>query len=549
MKSWLLCIFISVNVFAQAEYVNVNNRVYDFLSRMNYLNYLKDYSSFQIPKTRNEIANYIKNLVPYQDQLDESDREFLNDLLIEFEYDLFRTFEHSSSLISNFNYKFFSDSEKYLYFFSDDARFNLFINLTAEEEIISKKINSEEKFSSANLLSWGGEMRGTILNKIGFYLRGTNGIANGSRDAILSKQELKYNFKFNEKPDEHFYDETQAYISGDFDLIKLKLARDRMNIGYGTEKFLLGNNSPLFDYLSLNLHYDFFSFDYLHAKLLGNTSYVFDTVSGDYFSMQEKYFAYHRLGFNFQPFFNLGLGEVVVYGERPFDLSYLVPFSFFKSVEHSNRDRDNTMLFFDFSSSFIPSSKIFFSFLIDDINIGKIGTGWWGNQTLFNAGIHSSPFYRNLAIEFRFEYLRLEPYTYSHRLNRNNFTQLGYNLSSSLQPNSELFLFGIRHRFTNRMSLAVDFTYTNHGANITKEDGTIVNVGGDINLGHRKFDSEVVKFLNGDLQISRTINTYFFYEPFNQLSFYLNFMCYHRSANQKLASNEIQIFAGTNLKF
>ena len=549
MKSWLLCMFISVNVFAQAEYVNVNNRVYDFLNRMNYLNFLKDYNSFQIPKTRNEIASHIKNLIPYQDKLDEPDRELLNDLLIEFEYDLFGTFDNSSSLISNSSYNFFSDYEKYFFFFSDDARFNLFINLIAEGEIISKKINSDDKFSSANVLNLGGEMRGSILNKIGYYLRGTNGIADGSRDAILTKQELKYNFKLNETPDEHFYDETQAYISGDFDLVKLKLARDRMNIGYGKEKFLLGNNSPLFDYLQLNLHYDFFSFDYFHAKLLGNTTYVVDTISGDYFSLQEKYFAYHRLGFNIHPFFNFGVGEIVVYAERPLDLSYLVPLSFFKSVEHSNRDRDNTMLFFDFSSNLIPNSKIFFSFLIDDINIGKIGTGWWGNQTLFNAGIHSSPFYPNLAMEIKFEYLRLEPYTYSHRLNRNNFTQLGYNLSSTFQPNSELFLFGISYRFTNRMSLAVDFTYTNHGANIIKVDGTIVNVGGDINLGHRTFDSETVKFLDGDLQISRAINTYFFYEPYNQLSFYLNFMYHHRSANQKLASNEIQMFAGTNIKF
>lgn len=550
MKScvFLIVIYSSI-LFAQAEFVDVSNRVYEFLDRMNYLNLLENYNSFQIPKTRKEISNYIKNLIDCQDKLDKADREFLEYLKIEFEYDLRGTLNHSSSLISSSDYNLFSDTKKYFYFFSDKSKMNLFVNLIAEGELIFNKTSLNNSLSSANLFNAGGEMRGTILDKVGFYLRGTNGVVSGNREAALTKQELKYNFKFNEKLEERFYDETHAYISADFDLIKLKLARDRVNIGYGTEKFLLGNYSPLFDYFGLNLNYDFFSFDYLHAKLLGKTTYIVDTVSGDYFSMQEKYFAYHRLGFNVQPFFNVGVGEVVVYGDRALDLSYLVPFSFFKSIEHSNRDRDNTMLFIDFSSNVIPNSKFFFTFLIDDINFGKIGTGWWGNQTLFNAGIYTSPFYGFYPLELKFEYLRLEPYTYTHRLNRNSFTQFGYNLSSFIQPNSELFLFGINYRFTDRLSLSMEFSYTNHGANILKEDGTIINVGGDINLGHRKFDSEVVKFLNGDLQIDRSVRAKFYYEPFNQLSFFLNFMYHNRSTNQKLAAEEIQLYCGTSIKF
>ena len=255
------------------------------------------------------------------------------------------------------------------------------------------------------------------------------------------------------------------------------------------------------------------------------------------------------MGFDISPHFNFGFGEVVVYGERPFDLSYLVPFSFLKSVEHSNRDRDNTMLFFAFSNQSIPQTKIYFTFLIDDISFSKIGKGWWGNQTLFNIGVQSSPFYQSVPIDFKFEYLRLEPYTFSHRLNRNSFTNFGYNLGTFLQPNSELFFLGISYRFTNRLTLTADFSHCNHGTNIIKNDGTIKNVGGDIKLGHRTFDPETTQFLDGELEIIRNISAKIYYEPINQFSFFLNAAYSSNSSRNIKSQSSTQIFLGTSLKF
>ena len=93
------------------------------------------------------------------------------------------------------------------------------------------------------------------------------------------KKELQYNFKFNEKPEENFFDETQAYISADFDLVKLKLGRDSFKLGYGLNKSILDNNSPMFDYFSFKIDYDFFNFSYIHGKLLGERL-VHDSISG-----------------------------------------------------------------------------------------------------------------------------------------------------------------------------------------------------------------------------------------------------------------------------
>src|SRR3972149_8710591 len=549
MKIIIFFLVLSFNLFPQAEYVSVSNRIYDFLERMDNLNLVEKYNSFEIPKTRQELADYLKQIISLSNQLDEVDKQMLEDFKIEFEYELFGSLEKSESIIGNNDYDFLSQKEKYFYYFSKESKLSLFINLIAEGELIFNRNSIANNTSSATLVNVGGELRGTVLDKVGFYLRGTNGIARGDRNTAMLKKELLYNFKFTEKPDERFFDETQAYVSADFDLIKLKLARDRLELGYGTNKSILDDNSPLFDYLSFKIDYDFFNFSYVHGKLLGDSKFINDSISGSYNLIPEKYFAYHRMGFDISPHFNFGLGEVVVYGDRPFDLSYLVPFSFLKSVEHSNRDRDNTMLFFDFINQTIPKTKVYFTFLIDDISFSKIGKAWWGNQTLFNIGLQSSPFYQSLPIDVKFEYLRLQPYTFSHRLSRNSFTHYGYNLGTSVQPNSELFFLGISYRFTSRLTLAADFSYSNHGANFVNNDGTIHNVGGDIKLGHRTFDWETTKFLDGELEIFRNISAKIYYEPINQFSFFLNAAYTSNSTSKLKLQNDTQIFFGTSLNF
>lgn len=548
MKKILFALIISFSLFAQAEYVNIGSPVYEFLNRMHNLGVIVKYNQFETPKSRSEIAAFLQQVILSINLLDDSDRRLIEDFKVEFEYELYKTDNHAASILGSKEYDILADQEKYLLHFVDESKMTMYINLLAEGEFIIGQ-NKEDGTNSALLMNVGGELRGTVLNKVGFYLRGTNGVASGNRNTTLVKKELQYNFKFNEKLDERFFDETQAYITADFDLLKLKLGRDRLNLGYGTNKFLLDNNSPLFDYLSFKINYDFFNFSYIHGKLLGDRTILSDSISGENNIITEKYFVYHRMGFDISRHLNFGLSEVIVYGDRPIDLSYLVPFSFLKSVEHSNQDRDNSMLIFDLSNHSIPNTSVYATFLIDDIAFGKIGKGWWGNQTLFNIGVHSSPFYLSIPLDFKFEYMRLEPYTYSHRLSKNSYTHFGYNLGTALQPNSELFFLEISYRFTNRLTLTADFTYSNHGANVVNLDGTIKNVGGDIKLGHRTFDLETVKFLDGNLEIHKSISAKLSYEPINQISLFIDACYTYASPKTEQSQYGKYIFLGTNFKF
>lgn len=515
--TFFICIaLITFSVsFAQSEYVAVDNRVYEFLERMETLKIIKEYNSFEIPKTRREIAGYLENVMQSGNLLDENDKKILEDLKVEFEYELFGSFKNSSSLTGH-NHDFLSQNQKYLYFYNDPGNMNLFINLLAEGQLLYKNDMILKSSHSAFLGDIGGEIRGTLLDKFGFYIYGIDGRLYGNKDAALSRKDLQYNYKFTETPDEVFFDDTRGYITADFNLIKFMYGRDRMNVGYGMNKILLGNSSPLFDYLTLKIHYKFFSYSFFHGQLLGQETHSNDTITGGVNVVAQKYMAYHRIGFDISSDVNFGFGETIIYGDRPIDLSYLNPFSFYKSVEHSNRDRDNAMIFVDFNNKSVKGLKIYTTFLIDDITFGKLGTGWWGNQTILDAGFDSELLYDLLPLGITFQYTKIDPYVYTHRLIRNNYTNFGYNISSFSSPNSEVFLTGINYRFTNRIELSALFNFKIHGANPLNPDGTVKeNVGGDITLGHRLQDSEQVKFLDGYLEYSRYYTFKIIYEPVN----------------------------------
>ena len=143
-----------------------------------------------------------------------------------------------------------------------------------------------------------------------------------------------YNYKFNVDQEgfgDDYFDETSGFLSADFKYVKFKIGRDRINLGYGPVKTILGSNPPEMDYVHLNMNYKAFSFSYYHGQLLGTTSVIEDSIQGGLRNVTDKYFVYHRLGLNLSKHFTFGVGETVIYSRRNIDLAYLNPFNFYKN--------------------------------------------------------------------------------------------------------------------------------------------------------------------------------------------------------------------------
>ena len=78
---------------------------------------------------------------------------------------------------------------------------------------------------------------------------------------------------------------------------------------------------------------------------------------------------------------------------------------------------------------------------------------YWGNQFIYNVGFVSNNLYKTIPLEFQFEYIRIDPFVYTHRLPWNSYTNNERSIASFMQPNSELFLTQFNYRFTSRVEL------------------------------------------------------------------------------------------------
>jgi hypothetical protein len=541
------------NLFAQVGYVHYGHPVYAFLDRMDSQNIIEGYDQFQLPKTRKEIVNYLKIINSHSSKLNEVDIQILSDFLTEFEYDLFGTTKKYSAFIPKFGLGYLAkQNEKFLFYYTDSSRINFFVNGLFNTDILFKRDFHSKSSANSTIFQFGGEIRGSFYDKFGFSIRATNGTFLGSRELASNYKGLRYNYKLNTPQNglgDDYFDETSGFLAADFKYINFKIGRDRINIGYGPIKTIYSANPPLMDYFFLAIKYKLFSFNYYHGQLLGTTRTIEDSLQGGLRYATEKYFVYHRIGLNFSKHFTLGIGEIAIYSRRNLDLSYLNPFNYFKSVEHANQDRDNTFLFLDFTNNSIKGLKFYGEFLIDDLDFGKIGTGWYGNKTLVNLGIHSSILYHYLPIDLKFQYIRIEPYVYAHRIFDNNFTNLDYPIVFPIEPNSYNLFFGLNYFPHYRWNFEIGFYYAVHGANITDENNYVIkNVGGSIHLGRRPIDSDNVKFLDGLLEYKRTVTFSASFEPINNYILKLGIEYNNNSLAKSLNEHSILSYFTLKLK-
>lgn len=499
----LFLMVLTCNVFAQLEDVPVEHKIYDFLTRLNIRHIITGYSAFESPISRQDVAKYLKQAEANSGKLDESDRKALADLEKEFEFDIYGTTDHQQSLFEGHRYNILAQDPKYVYYYIAPGTGNVWINFYAQGDYLALKNKDYKNNSVLGII--GGEIRGTLFDKFGFYIHSTDGNAWGNRDVALHLKNLKYNWNLLHSQDNRFFDETRGYCTAEFYGIQLKFGRDRELRGYGPNKLIMSDNAPEADFIALKFSIGALDYSTFHGKLIGPHSDSMDAVQGSITNVQEKYLVYHRLSFRLSKTTRFSAGEMVVYSDRGLDLSYLNPIAFYKTIEHSNQDRDNSLLFFDISNISLEGWKFYGVALVDDIKASKIGTGWYGNEFAWQAGVTTSFLYKIAPVEFNVDYFRIEPYVFTHRILSNSYTNDGYGIGLDTDPNSAIVAGKVTYRPTARLNCTFQYSYRIHGANpVDPVTGVVLkNVGGDINLGHRESDSETVHLLDGNREIYR----------------------------------------------
>ncbi|PRY07880.1 hypothetical protein CLV24_12270 [Pontibacter ummariensis] len=285
----------------------------------------------------------------------------------------------------------------------------------------------------------GVQVEGTIDDRFGYYafIGETQARFPGyvidriQRDNVVPHETLWKPFK------ENAYDFTTArgYINYALsDHVEILLGHDRQFIGDGYRSLIYSDFAPPAFFLKLNtqvwkIHY---------MNLFQELTSEYRRGEGDLL-FPKKYMALHRLGVNITDNFNLGLFEQVVFarGEGKFELQYLNPIIFYRSIEQGLGSEDNAMLGADFRWNIRDRVQLYGQLFLDEFKLREVtaGNGWWANKQAGQIGAKYIDAFGLNNLDLQGEVNLIRPYTYQHEDQFTNYQHYNQPLAHPIGAN------------------------------------------------------------------------------------------------------------------
>ncbi|MCX6271819.1 MAG: hypothetical protein NTU44_11475 [Bacteroidetes bacterium] len=320
----------------------------------------------------------------------------------------------------------------------------------------------------------GAEVSGYVGKHWGFYanLRDNYQSSQLVRDSFFTLDQGAL-YKGDNGPTD--FAEMRAGLSYTWDWGNISLEKE--NIEWGNNYHganILSGRPPSFALIRLNVHpVRWLDFNYFHGWLV---SQVIDSVRtyqhahGTRKIYRDKYIAANMLTVTPWKYFQVSLGNSVIYSDIGVQPLYLIPFLFFKAVDYSkfansNDAGQNAQMFFDISSRNIRHLHLYTSFFIDEISFSRFyDKDRNSNYISGKAGARVSNFpLSNIA--FTAEYTRTNPMVYQHYIETTSFASNRYTLGHYLRDNSEEMFFSFSFRPLRGLLFQVSYTHARHGNN------------------------------------------------------------------------------------
>lgn len=254
----------------------------------------------------------------------------------------------------------------------------------------------------------------------------------------------------------------------------LGLVKDRYTWGdnnFGANIF--SNKAPSFAQLKLRIQpVPWIDFNYFHGWLVSgviDSSNSYSTGSGTRLTFRPKYVAANLLTFTVWKRLKASIGNSIVYGDVPVQPAYLIPFFFFKSVDHSmsnagsNYLGQNSQMFFNISSTQIKYLHLYTAVFIDEISFSNM----WDEEKQSNffslkIGAELSNFpCKNVQLQA--EYTRNNPLVYRHYIPTATFSSNEYGMGHYLGDNAQEFSLGLTVKPVSRLTAKLQWILAQKG--------------------------------------------------------------------------------------
>ncbi|UYZ58807.1 capsule assembly Wzi family protein [Hymenobacter latericus] len=365
----------------------------------------------------------------------------------------------------------------------------------------------------------GAVIEGTIDKRLGFF---TYFVDNQTSVPLYVQQRVErdnavphegYWKLFKDKRGQYDFLTARGYVTyAATKHINVQLGHDRNFVGNGYRSLILSDFSAPYFFLKLNTRVWKFNYQNIFAELTAERTPDRDTI------FQKKYMAFHHLSLDITPSLNVGVFESVMFGRGKgrFELQYLNPLIFYRSIEQHVGSNDNAILGADFKWNILKRGQIYGQVVLDELIVSQVraGNGWWGNKQSVQLGAKYLDVLglRNLDLQAEFNYIR--PYTYQHADLYRAYEHYGQPLAHPMGANLREVLGVLTYQPLPRLTLVgkafyvqqgIDFDDraegTNLGSNVLRSYNTRPRdaAGNLIDFGYRTADGRRHNLLHTDL--------------------------------------------------
>jgi len=257
--------------------------------------------------------------------------------------------------------------------------------------------------------------------------------------------------------------------------VSLVAGVDKTFIGDGYRSLLLSDfaaNYPLFRAtFSLGKHVQYMA---MWALLQDQSATQFP---GQHAPYRKKWAAFHYIDWTITNRASLGFFNAIITADadddgsrHPFDVNFINPILFSKSLGPSTQIPDHTLLGFNGKYKVLDKTTLYGQLLFDQ----EKSTASSGTEYGYQLGLRGSDLFKVHAFNYLLEYNTVKPYTYSSQYPLVNYTQFNETLGDPLGANFKE-LVGILNYSAGKFDFQGQLTYAKLGL-----DANNISYGGDI---------------------------------------------------------------------
>jgi hypothetical protein len=554
ISACLLCSTFSA--IAQGTYLPIGSNVTHYLDRLEIKTGLvQGFHTSNKPYDRKMIMDYVNNLDSLSD-MDIDDLTKMDRKNIEYIYkDNFEFDDEHTELPDNPKLKFLFKHPAHL-IHAKVPHFAFSVNPAIQIRMGGSLTDETKKFKF--LTSKGFEIRGQVDDIFGFYamfLSEQGNFPNYVDDytrASLTPPGAGYWKEYKNNGYDYFLAKGYVTITPTKHF-HMQFGYDNNFIGDGIRSMMLSDFGANYLFLKLNTNVWKFNYQNIFAEMT-----KFYPRGGDRL-LTKKYMAMHHLSVNITKNVNIGIFESVIFRrENTFELQYLNPLIFYRSIEQALGSPDNAMLGFDFKVNFAKHVQMYGQLMLDELNFSKEFSTpgkskiyglthprrWWGNKFAAQFGIKYIDAFGVDHLDLQLEGNVARPYTYTHFDTITSWSHYNQPLAHPLGANFTELIFQVKYQPIQPLFISTRFIYNRKG-----EDNDTTNWGGNIFRPYGTFEREFGNTI-GQGVMARTfyVDLVATYEPWHNIFVDLTYV-YRKKKSEDMARNLQTHFVNLSLRW